>query len=494
MLQPINPHALAAHISGHHWIDGQWVAPHSGKTFELIHPATGAIIGHAASGNQADVDAAVRAASRAQKPWASVPPRERGKVLILAAERLEAHTEAIATLMSLETGKALRTESRVEAAAFVDLLRYYGGLSSELKGETIPFKPEVFACTIREPIGVIGAILAWNVPLLLMALKVAPALAAGNTVVVKAAEEAPLSILYVAQLLEDILPKGVLNILSGDGPSCGAPLVEHPGIGKISFTGSVETGKLIYQKAASRLIPVTLELGGKSPMIIMADADLDKAIEGAITGMRFTRQGQSCTAASRIFIHHSLQEAFINGLLKRLETLVIGDPLDEKTDIGTLISRSQYERVLGFIQEAEALEGATVHRANKLPDDPLLKNGFFLQPTLLTGLPLEARAIREEIFGPVSCIIPWADYDAVIEAANNTAYGLAATVWTQNLKTAFDATRRLEAGFVQVNQALVVQPALPFGGYKSSGLGKEASLGAMLEHYTRQKTLLLSLS
>ncbi len=484
---------LAQSIPPMHWINGEWQAPISEKTFPVLYPANLKTIAHAAQGTQADVNNAVLAAKIAQATWAKVPARQRGKYLIEAAEHLEKNTEDLALLMSLETGKAIRTESRGEAQVFADLFRYYGGLASELKGETLPFHPNIFACSVREPIGVIGAIVAWNVPLLLMALKVAPALAAGNSIVVKPSEEAPLSLLYVASLLKDIFPKGILNIVSGDGPLCGTALIEHPLVGKIAFTGSVETGRLVYQKAASKLIPVSLELGGKSPMLIMPDADLAQVIEGAITGMRFTRQGQSCTAASRIFVHKSLYIDFIQGIKNQLDKKVIGDPLDELTDIGSLISMKQYKRVLAFITEASLGENTTVLRASQLPKESSLQKGPFLQPTLLTGLPLNARALHEEIFGPVSCIIPWDNYDDMMAAANDSPYGLAATLWTKDLKQALISAQRLEVGLVQINQNLVVQPNLAFGGYKSSGLGKEGSLGAMLEHYTRQKTILMNI-
>jgi acyl-CoA reductase-like NAD-dependent aldehyde dehydrogenase len=289
-----------------------------------------------------------------------------------------------------------------------------------------------------------------------------------------------------------VLPKGVLNILSGMGPECGGPLVAHPRVGKVTFTGSVETGKIVYRTAAEKLIPVTLELGGKSPMIVMGDADLEKAVDGAMVGMRFTRQGQSCTAASRIFVHESVHDAFVSKLKAKVDALRMGDPLDEATDIGAIVSRQQYDKVRSYIEIGRGTAGAEALECSELPEG--LDGGLFVRPVLFVGLGNDSRVAREEIFGPVTCIIRFRDYDEVIAMANDTEYGLAATIWTKDLRTALDATQRLEAGFVQVNQNLVVQPNLSYGGVKTSGLGKEASLEAMLEHFTHKKTVILNMA
>ena len=358
----------------------------------------------------------------------------------------------------------------------------------------MPFRPDMLTLTMREPIGVVGAIIPWNVPVMLMALKIAPALVAGNAVVVKAAEEAPLAALRACQLMNQVLPQGLFNLLSGDGPKCGGPLVAHKGVGKVTFTGSVETGKIVYATAAEKLIPVTLELGGKSPMIVMGDADLEKAVMGAVAGMRFTRQGQSCTAASRIFVHESIHDAFVKSLKAKVDAMTMGDPLDEKTDIGAIISPQQYDKVTSYIRLGEETPGMTALRCSAMPKDGKLKHGLFVQPVLFTGGTNQSRVAREEIFGPVTSIIKFHDYEEAIAAANDSEYGLAATIWTRDLKTALDATQRLEAGFVQVNQNLVVQANLSYGGVKNSGLGKEASLEAMLEHFTTKKTIIVNMA
>jgi acyl-CoA reductase-like NAD-dependent aldehyde dehydrogenase len=355
----------------------------------------------------------------------------------------------------------------------------------------VPFKTESLTITQREPLGVVGAIIPWNVPLMLMALKIAPAMVAGNAVIVKSAEEAPFAVLRACQIMNQVLPPGVLNILSGDGPGAGAPLVAHPHVNKVTFTGSVETGKIVARTAAEKLIPVTLELGGKSPMIVMGDADLDKAVAGAVTGMRFTRQGQSCTAASRIFVHASLHDAFLAKLKAKVDAMVMGDPLDETTDIGAIISVPQFDKVKTYIALGEA--AGTAHRCSALPKDPKLAKGLFVQPVIFTGVGNDHRVCREEIFGPVTALIKFEEYEDAIAQANDTEFGLAASIWTTDLKTALDATQRLEAGVVQVNQNMVVQANMSYGGVKSSGLGKEATLESMLEHFTTKKTIILNL-
>jgi acyl-CoA reductase-like NAD-dependent aldehyde dehydrogenase len=490
----IDPHRLARTISGCNLIGGALVRARSGRSFAVRNPATGGEIGHAADSDQGDVEDAVAAAVRAQPAWAEMAARKRGALLVECSRLLAQHVEELGRLVALETGKALRTESRVEASVVADALQFYGGLGSELKGETVPFSPDMLSFTQREPIGVVGVIIPWNAPMMLMALKIAPALMAGNTVVVKSAEEAPLAVLRLCQILNQTLPAGVLNIVSGYGPDCGAPLVAHPQIGKVTFTGSVETGRIVARTAGEKLIPVTLELGGKSPMIVMDDADLHKAVAGAVSGMRFTRQGQSCTAASRIFVHEKIHDEFVALLRARVDAMKMGDPLDEATDIGTVISRSQLDKVLGYIESGRAEPGATAHECSTLPTDDALRGGLFVKPVIFTGLGNASRLAREEIFGPVTCVIRFSGYEEALAMANDSDYGLAATIWTRDLKTALDATRRLHAGFVQVNQNIVVQPGLSYGGVKQSGMGREASLEAMLDHFTHKKTVLINMA
>jgi len=494
-LQPVlDPHLLAGELSNKMLINGAATPAISGRTFPVENPATGEAIAEAPFGEAADVAAAVASAKKAQRAWAGRPARERGKLLAECGRLLNDHVEELGRLVALETGKALRTESRVEASVLADVFVFYGGLGSELKGETVPFNPKMLTLTLRQPLGVVGAIIPWNVPLLLMALKIAPALVAGNSVVVKTAEEAPLAALRAAQIMNQILPPGVFNLLTGYGPECGGPLVAHKDVRKVTFTGSVETGRIVYKTAAEKLIPVTLELGGKSPMIVMEDADLDKAIAGAVVGMRFTRQGQSCTAASRMFVHEAVHDAFVEKLKAKVDAMKMGDPLDEATDIGSIISAQQYERVTGYIKLGRSTPGAVAHECSAMPKEARFKKGLFVRPVIFTGIDNSHRIAREEIFGPVTAVIKWRDYEEVIAAANDSEYGLAATVWTNDLRKALDATHRLEAGFVQVNQNLVVQPGLSYGGSKHSGLGREASLESMLDHFTEKKTIILNMA
>ena len=487
-----SPDDTIARLSGRLLIDGELRRPIEGRTFALHNPATGKFLCEVAAADSKDVDVAVRSAALAQRSWGNLPARERGKRLIAASQVLATHAEEIAKLIALESGKALRTECRAEAANVADILQFFGGLASELKGETVPLKPGLLSYTQVEPVGVVAAVLPWNVPLMLMAVKIAPALIAGNTVVVKSAEETPLTVVRAGELLGQHLPKGVLNVISGDGPVCGAALVRHPEIAKITFTGSVETGRLIYRAAADKIVPVTLELGGKSPMIVMPDADLDKAVEGAVVGMRFTRQGQSCTAASRMLVHRGLHDAFVSKLKAKVDQLVIGDPLDERTDIGAIISKAQLEKILGYIELGRSDPAATAHECGRLPADAELRAGNFVRPVIFTGLANSSRLAREEIFGPVTCVMSFDTLEEAIDLANDSNFGLAASVWTRDLTSALRAVNALEAGYIQVNQAQVAGPNISYGGFKQSGLGKELTLESMLEHFTRRKSVVIN--
>ncbi len=459
--------------------------------FRVTDPATRQPLGFAPKSGPVDIDNAVQAAVRAQVEWARLRPLERAQVLSRAIDHVAAHADELSGLVSLETGRPLRTETRPEVHNALNILRYFAGLALEMKGETIPFAEKVLSLTLREPLGVVAAIIPWNVPVMLMSLKVGPALICGNAIIVKSAEQSPFSTLFLGSLLAEGLPPGVLQVISGYGPDTGQLLARHPNIAKITFTGSVEAGKRVANVAAEKIIPVTLELGGKSPLIVFPDTPAERAADFAITGMRFSRQGQSCTSTTRIYIHQSMLDPFVKALVARLSSMIIGDPLSDQTDIGTVISPEQWERVAGYVEEARKLPGAQVIQVGELPTQPPYDRGLFCKPTIVVNPPPESRLVQEEIFGPVAAVLPWHDYDELITQANATRYGLSACIVTRSLSDALNTARRLKAGYVQVNSGLVIQPGVSFGGYKSSGLGRESSLESMLEAYTQVKTILI---
>lgn len=486
------PYKIPSTLDHAYLVGGQLTTNETMPFIPSINPATGEVLGYIADATTTQLDMAIMVAKEAQATWSRLRARERGQYLWHCADLLDQHSAELTQLLILETGKALRTEGTLEIDFYTQVLRFYAGLGPEIKGQTLPFDPNILAYTVHEPVGVVAAIIPWNVPVFLMMLKVAPALLAGNSVIVKPSEEASFIVLRVAEIMNTILPPGLLNVLPGRGENIGAALVQHPGINKVSFTGSVETGRLIAKSAGERLIPVTLELGGKSPMIIYPDVDLDKVVAGAIAGVRFTRQGQSCSAASRIFVHYDIFEPFVEKMKSALNQLVIGDPMDEKTDVGALISEIQYKKVLGYIEEARALPYTEVIECAQLPKDPKLSKGYYLRPTLILEARNSDRICQEEIFGPVTCIIPWEHEEDVIDQANATSFGLAGTVWTKDISKALTIVDQLQAGFVQVNQNLVVQPGLPYGGFKNSGIGKEASLESMIAHFMKTKTIMVN--
>ena len=475
-------------------IGGAWVGSLSGATLNVENPAKRTPIADIPRGNAADVDFAVQAATRAFAEWSRVPPRQRGRLLLRIAEALEARIEEMARLIALETGNALRTQARGEATLTADIFRYFGGLAGELKGETIPLGEHVLSYTRREPLGVVGAIIPWNAPVLLGALKIAPALCAGNTLVLKAAEDAPLGVLLMAEICHEFLPPGVLNVLTGTGEECGGPLAVHPGIGKLSFTGSTEVGKIIMRAAAERIVPVSLELGGKSPSIVYPDANEDWVVDGVIAGMRFTRQSQSCTAGSRLFLHADIFDSFLDRLTQKTQALKLGDPLDEATDIGCIINEKQFRKVCGYVDEGLHRKDARLVFGGLPPQEGPLSEGYFALPTVFADTSNDWRLAREEIFGPVLVAIPWRDEADAIRMANDSHYGLAAYVWTHEIGSALRTAHAIESGWVQVNQGLGQQPGHSYGGFKQSGMGREFSLEGMLDSFTQRKNVTVNLN
>jgi len=474
-------------------IGGQPAESSDGRFIDIENPANRTVIGEVPRATDADVDRAVRAAATAFEAWRLVAPRDRGRALLKFADAVEAEVESIARTVALETGNAIRTQARPEVKSTADVIRYFGGVVSELKGETVPLGEHVLSYTRREPIGVVGGIVPWNAPVVLGTLKIAMSVAAGNTLVLKAAEDAPLGLLRVAELCNEHLPPGVVNLLTGYGEECGAALARHPLVRKLSFTGSTEVGKLIMHAAADRIVPVSLELGGKSPAIVFPDADEARTVDGVISGMRVTRQGQSCTAGSRLFLHRSIFDSFLTKLAAKLTTLKIGDPVDEATDMGAIINRKQFDRVCSYIEDGLRQKDARLVLGGLPPTAGPLAQGYFVQPTVFAEVRNDWRIAREEIFGPVMVAIPWEDEADAIRMANDSHYGLAAYVWTRDIAKALRTAHAIESGWIQINQGLGQFPGHSYGGFKQSGIGREYSLEGMLDSFTQRKSVTVNL-
>ncbi|HZP96777.1 MAG TPA: aldehyde dehydrogenase family protein [Candidatus Limnocylindria bacterium] len=475
-------------------IGGEWVAATSGRTVQVGNPGKrGAIAGVVPRADAGDVDHAARAAAKAFESWRTTHWKDRAKALSAIADAIEADAEEFARILSTEVGNAIRTISRPEVRSVVEVFRYFAGVASETKGETVPLGEHVLSYTRREPWGVVGAIVPWNVPLVLSALKIAPALAAGNTMVLKPSANAPLAVLRMARHCQAHLLPGVLNVVTGTGDECGDALARHPLVRKLSFTGNTETGKSVMRAAAERIVPVALELGGKSPQVLFPDADTDATADGVISAMRFTRQGQSCTAGSRLFLHASVFDSFLSRLVPKVRALKVGDPLDERSDVGAIVNERQFRKVCEYIDEGLRQPGAQAAVGGLPPKRGPLAEGFFVEPTVIANVRNDWRVAKEEIFGPVLVAIPWTDEDEVVRMANDTHYGLAAFVWTRDISKALRTAHRIEAGWVQVNQGLGQFPGQSYGGYKQSGLGREYSLEGMLESFTQRKSVTVNL-
>ena len=473
-------------------INNEWRPSSSGKTMEVINPATEDVIAAVAAADRADVDAAVSAARAALGgPWGQISARERGRLVRKLADRLLERADAVARLETLHNGKPISESRHIEIPAAAECFEYYAGWADKVMGETIPVKGNHLTYTLREPIGVVAAIVPWNFPLLLAAWKVAPALACGNTVILKPASQTPLTALALGEIAVEVgLPPGVLNILTGAGSTVGQAIVEHPGIDKIAFTGDTSTGKGIMRSAADTLKKITLELGGKSPNIVLPDADLDAAIRGATIGI-FYGKGEVCAAGSRLLVDRAIKDEFIDKLAARARKMVPGDPLDPKTRFGAISSKKQLDTVLRYIESGRK-EGASLVAGGERTDIGTGK-GYFVQPTVFADVQPHMTIAREEIFGPVLAAIDFADLDEAIARANDSPYGLAAGVWTRDIKKAHYVARKLQAGTVWINTYNVYDTAAPFGGYKQSGFGREMSAHA-IEHYTQIKSVWVDLN
>ena len=474
-----------------HFIDGKWTDSSSGKRIDVVNPATGNLLARVPAGNGADVDRAVAAAGKAFERWGKTSPGERQRILLEIASRIERRAADFAMLETLNVGKPIRESRRIDVPATVDHFRYFAGVLRHLEGHSQAVSSSMLHFTLREPLGPVAAIVPWNYPLLLATWKLAPALAAGNTVVLKPAEQTPLTVLELAKEVADLLPPGVFNVVTGYGPDAGAPLASHRGIRKVAFTGETSTGRLILHYAAENIVPATVELGGKSPQIVFPDADIDRAVDGAVTGI-CQCQGEVCFAGSRLFLHREVHDVFLEKLAAKMAALKVGDPTKEETEIGSLISREQLERVGGYI-ESGMREGARLVFGGTRPDDPSLSGGFFLTPALFGEVRSDMRIAREEIFGPVLSVLPWNDADAMIAEANGVAYGLAAGVWTRDLQAAVRTAKALQAGTVWINMYGYVGAGGPFGGYKESGFGRETAFET-LQQYTQVKSVYINTS
>lgn len=475
------------------YIDGHWQAAQSEETFDVFNPATGQVFAQAAAGASADIDLAVRAARRAfdSGPWSKMNGAQRTHLLWKLAELISANADELALLESLDNGKPLGFARMVDMGGAPEILRYNAGWATKLTGETIPVSVpgEHHAYTVREPVGVVGQIVPWNFPMLMAVGKLAPALAAGCTIVLKPAEQTPLTTVRLTQLIEEAgFPPGVFNLVTGLGEAAGKALVEHPLVDKISFTGSTSVGKSIMAAASRSLKRVTLELGGKSPTFIFADADLDRAIAAAAQGI-FSNAGQVCVAGSRLYVHRKVYEQVLEGITQRARQLRVGPGTDEGTEIGPLVSAQQRDRVMGFIESGRR-EGAQVLVGGDSPDSP----GYFVNPTVLAQTTAQMTVFREEIFGPVlsAMVFDDEDLDTLAERGNDTPYGLAASVWTRDISTAHKLARKLKAGSIKVNTPFGMDFGLPFGGFKESGIGRENGHEGVLA-YTETKSVIIGL-
>ena len=476
-------------------IDGSWRDAASGERFDVFDPATEQVIARVAAGDAADVDAAVDAARRAFEsgPWSRMTPSDRGRVIWRVGDLIEEHAEELAYLETLDNGKPFGVAKAADVALAADMFRYMAGWATKIEGATVPisvpYLPDAsfHAYTLREPVGVVGQIIPWNFPLLMAAWKLGPALATGCCVVLKPAEQTPLSALRLGQLLQEAgLPDGVVNIVTGLGETAGAAIAAHDGVDKVAFTGSTEVGRLIVEAAAGNLKKVTLELGGKSPNIVCDDADLDAAIAGAADAI-FFNQGQVCSAGSRLFVQRSVYDDVVDGISEVARNLRVGSGFDDAVQMGPLVSQEQFDRVGRFLSEGLA-DGAEASAGG----GPLDRPGYFVQPTVLKNATPEMSVVREEIFGPVVAAMPFDDEGELVAQANDTAYGLAAGVWTRDIAKAHRFARAVKAGTVWVNCYSVFDAALPFGGYKQSGWGREMGHAA-LENYLETKSVCVSL-
>ncbi|WAI00919.1 aldehyde dehydrogenase family protein [Methanogenium organophilum] len=461
----------------------------SDHTIRVVNPATGSLVGEVPAGGKAAVAAAVDRAEAAQADWAKRDPRERGKVLGVGARAIRAQTDTLAALLTAEQGKPLH-EARNEIQGCANVLEYYHSVSGSLRGECLPLSSYGLACVLKEPVGVCGAIIPWNMPVLIFAWKIGPALVAGNAIVVKPASSTPLTTLRIADILETAgLPAGVLQVVTGTGDTAGVALAATPALGHLSFTGDTKTGAGVSRAAGRNGVPVTLELGGSDAMIVCRDADIPAAAAGAVSG-RFYNCGQTCTAVKRVVVDTSIKEAFIRALCEKVGGIVVGDGSRNGVGMGPMNNAAARDTICRMMDDGVSCGEGTLLCGGGIPDGEEYKNGLFYEPTIVADLPNDSALLNTEVFGPVLPVIAADGLDAAIEIANSIRYGLGASVWTRDIKTAMTASSQLDAGIVWVNQHLRIPPDVPFGGMKASGIGRENGSGAF-EPYLRSKTVLV---
>ncbi len=469
-------------------INGKWVESRSGKRFKTINPVNETVIAEVAEGDPADVDAAVKAARAAFEsgPWSKMDARDRGRLMNKLADLMEANLDELAALESLDNGKPISDARAADLPLSIDCIRYYAGWADKLTGDTIPIRGNYFCYTRREPVGVVGQIIPWNFPLLMAAWKWGPALAAGCTIIMKPAEQTPLTCLRLAELAQEAgIPDGVINVIPGFGAT-GAAMVKHPAIDKIAFTGHYETAQKIMVDASTTLKRLTFELGGKSPNVVFADADLDAAVAGAEFGL-FFNQGQCCCAGSRLFVEQSVHDKFVDKMLTSARARRLGDPFDPNTTQGPQVDSDQFNKIMSYIDKGKSEGAKCLTGGNRFGN-----KGYFIEPTIFTGVTDEMAIAKDEIFGPVMSILPFKGMDEIITRANSTHYGLAAAVWTKDVQKAHRFAASVRAGTVWVNCYDVFDAAAPFGGFKMSGMGRELGAAA-LANYTESKTVTVNL-
>lgn len=488
-MSPSNPHHAVLPKHRDLYYGGDWQVPLGGYV-HTFNPANQDDLGPVACANAADVDRAAKAAHAAFRSWREVKPIERATALRALASKVRAAAEEFALIDALDCGNPVRemTQDAIIAAAQID---YYAGLVHELKGDTLPMGPGVLNYSVREPLGVVARLVAYNHPLMFLAGKLAPVIAAGNSVIMKPPVQAPLSACRLAELVHETLPPGLVSFLPGDS-QCGEALVAHPLVRKVALIGAIPTGVAILKGAAEKIMPVGLELGGKNPLVVFPDADLPKAIAGAVNGMNFWWAGQSCGSTSRCFVHRSVYEEVLDGIVELIPRLHrCGDPTDPSTTMGCLISEVQFNKVMGHIESARQ-DGARLVTGGGRPSDPTLAKGWFVEPTVFADVTASMRLFREEVFGPVLAVIPWDDEESLIEQINSLEYGLTASIWTRDLARAHRTAARVEAGYVWINRTSAHFLGADFGGYKKSGMGREEGLSEMLG-YTQIKNIHIQL-